>query len=215
MSKFIALLAAVFLLTVPAAAKTLKPVDEAARDAGLRGMIQTLLKACDDKDFKPFEAALSPDAIASFGGDSGVQGFKEAYGIDDPNTTFYADFKATLLLGGAFMDDESFAAPYIYAQWPEDLDSFAWVVAIGDKTMIYLRPGEKPRAVADVTHQFLEVIEDAPQSADAAPEGWVHVKAGKTGGYVKSAEVRSPLDYRAVFQKTANRWWLGAFVAGD
>ena len=212
MTRLLAFLAALFLIAAPAAAKTLKPVNESAKDPALAEMIATLLKACDDKDFKPFEAALSPDAIAGFGGETGVQGFKDVYGIDDPNTTFYADFKAALLAGGAFMDETTYAAPYTYALWPEDLDSFAWVVATGDKTMLYAAPKDGAKTLADVTHQYLEIVEEDP---GVTPEGWAHVKSGMKSGYVKQGEYASPIGPRAVFQKTTNRWWLGAFVAGD
>lgn len=193
----------------------LEPVNDAAKDPALAQMIATLLKACDEKDFKPFEAAMSPDAIASFGGDSGPKGFRDVYGVDDPNSPFWSEFKAALTLGGAFMEDGLFAAPYVYANWPEDLDSFTYVAAIGDKTELYAKPKAGAKVVADVTHQILELIETDPEDPNAAPEGWIHVKAGKKTGFVKAAETRSPVAYRAVFQKTENRWWLGAFVGGD
>lgn len=216
MLKLVAALAACFVLSAPAAARTLEPVDESAKDPQLAALIATLVKACDEKDFAPFEAALSPDAIASFGGDAGPQGFKDAYGLPDPNSPFWAEFKAAVTMGGVFMDETTYGAPYAYAAWPEDLDSFEYVVAIGPKTALYDKPADGAKEIADVTHMFLEVIQKEP---DTTPEGWVHVKpAGTKGakaGYVKYAEIRSPLNYRAVFQKTENRWWLGAFVAGD
>ncbi len=195
--------------------RTLAPVDQSANDPQLVELIAVLVKACDEKDFKPFEAAISPDAIAGFDGSEGVAGFKAAYGIDDPNTTFYADFKAAVTLGGAYLDETTYGAPYVYAAWPEDIDSFEFTAAIGEKTQLYAKPSEDSRVLADVTHQLLQVIEEAPDASGAAPDGWIHVTANERHGYVKRSETRSPLDYRAVFQKTANRWWLGAFVAGD
>jgi hypothetical protein len=213
----IACLAFAMLLT-PALAATpqkLAPVNDAAQDPLLAEMIATLLKACDEKDFKPFETAISPDAIASFGGDYGPKGFRDVYGIDDPDSLFWAEFKAALMLGGAFMEDGLFAAPYVYANWPEDLDSFSYVAAVGDKTALYAKPQDGAKVIGDVTHRILELIETDPEDPGAAPEGWIHVKAGKKTGFVKAAETRSPVAYRAVFQKTENRWWLGAFVGGD
>ncbi|MCC6918995.1 MAG: hypothetical protein IT548_07305 [Alphaproteobacteria bacterium] len=200
---------------VAASPAKILPVDEAAKDPALAELIAKLLKACDEKDFKPFAEALSPDAIASFGGDAGPKGFRDVYGIGDPDSPFWPEFKAALTLGGAFMEEGLFAAPYTYANWPEDLDSFTYVVAIGAKTDLYVQPKDGAKIVADVTYRILELVETDPEGPNAAPEGWIHVKAGKQDGYVKTAETRSPVDYRAVFQKTANRWWLGAFVGGD
>ena len=210
-------LAACLLMLVPptVSARTLKPADEAARDPQLAALIETLVRAADAKDFAPFELAISPNAIASFDGEPGPTGFRIAYAIDDPNSPFWADFKAAVSLGGAFMGEGEFAAPYVYANMPEDLDSFAHIVAVGPKTSLYAKPQDGAKIVADVTHQILELLDTDPEAATVPPPGWIRVRAKGKQGFVKTIETRSPLDYRAVFQKTANRWWLGAFVAGD
>jgi hypothetical protein len=44
----------------------------------------------------------------------------------------------------------------------------------------------------------------------------VRVKlAGGQQGYIASAYVRSPLDYRIVFEKRQGRWLITTLVAGD
>lgn len=220
MLKFAAAFAAFVLLTAGAPARTIEPVDESAKDPELAALIATLVKAADEKNFKPFEDAISPNAMASFGGDEGVEGFKNAYGLPDPNSPFWAEFKEAVALGGTITSDGEtkttyYATPYTYANWPEDIDSFSNTVAIGPKTMLYAKPEDGAKTLGDVTHQILELVEEAPEAKGAAPEGWVHVKfEGKTG-YVKAAEQRSSIDYRLILQKTENRWWIGAFVAGD
>ena len=216
MWKLAALLAVLLFAVAPpvsAAPRTLEPVDELAKDPELAKLIATLLKACDDKDFKAFEAAMSPDALASFGGDAGPAGFRTVYGIDDPDSPFWDDFRAALLQGGAFIEDGLYAAPYVYAKWPEDIDSFEYVVATGDKTTLYAKPDASSKALADVTHQFLRLPGD--DSGANGPEGWMAVTADGVAGFVKIAETASPVGHRAIFQKTVNRWWLGAFVSGD
>lgn len=202
---------ALLMAFAPASAKTFEPVNEAGKDPELAALIATLVKACDEKDFKPFEAAMSPNAIASFGGDEGVEGFKREHDIDNPDTPFWAEFKTALLLGGAFMEDGLYGAPYVYANWPEDLDGYEYIVAVGDSTKLFSKPGADGVVVADVTHQFLQIV-DGPTPP---PQGWLIVKANGKQGFVKAHQARSPNDYRAVFQKTTNRWWIGAFVGGD
>lgn len=211
-------LTALALLAVPAYAVTLDPADEAAQDPQLAELIQTLIKACDAKDFKPFEAALTPDAIAGFGGEGGgAAGFRKAYKIDDPKTTFFSDFKAALTMGGAFIDPNTFGSPYIYAKWPDAVDAFTHVAAIGENVIMYDKPTVMGGGIADVSHMILELIPDAPDSKTPTPDTWVHVKSddAQASGYVRKDKTRSSVDYRAIFQKTQNRWWLGAFVKGD
>jgi hypothetical protein len=38
---------------------------------------------------------------------------------------------------------------------------------------------------------------------------------GGKKGFVKAEFVRSPIDYRAIFEKKGRNWKLTAFVAGD
>jgi hypothetical protein len=100
---------------------------------------------------------------------------------------------------------------------PDSLDPFETVVAVAKDAKLYADPSETSKVVRDVTNAILRVSLDA----DPAPAGWMRADAVDTNGrivasgFVREADVRSPIDYRAVFQKTQNRWWLGAFVAGD
>ena len=213
----LAALTALALLASPAWAVTLDAVEEAAQDPKLAELIQTLIKACDAKDFKPFEAAMTPDAIASFGGENGPAGFRKTFKIDDPNTTFFSDFKTALTLGGAFIDANTYGSPYVYAKWPEAVDAFANVAAIGENVIMYDKPTVMGGGIADVSHMVLELIPDAPDGKTPTPAGWVHVKSDdvQVSGYVRKDKTRSSVDYRAIFQKTENRWWLSAFASGD
>lgn len=205
------------LFTAPAAAEPMlvKPADAAKDDPELAALFDTLLKAAAAKDFAPFEAAMTKDAVASFGGDEGPEGFKRAYGIGEPDSPFWAEFTGAVELGAIFVEPELVYAPYIAGGLPEAADPYLSIVAIGPKTELYKEPSEGAAVVADVTHQVLEQIDIEPEDLAKTPEGWVHVKADAGAGYVKAAETRSALDYRAVFQKIDGKWRLTAFVAGD
>ena len=49
-----------------------------------------------------------------------------------------------------------------------------------------------------------------------APEGWLSVRlTDGRSGYVRSAEARSAIDYRARFIRVEGRWVMAAFIAGD
>ena len=76
-----ALLAAVLALPVAAAPVVIAPPESGKADAALNAVVNTLVTAAEAQDFAPFEAVLTPEATASFGGDYGPEGFKRAYGI--------------------------------------------------------------------------------------------------------------------------------------
>ena len=198
-----------------AAPHIIAPSDAGKADAALNAVIETLVKAAEAQDFAAFEAVMTPESTASFGGDEGPEGFKRAYGIGEPESPFWTAFLEAARLGGAFLQDDLYTLPYTAGHLPETADPYLSVIAIGDKTLLYAEPKEGAAVVADVTHQILEQIDIEPADLEKTGPDFVHVKADAGTGYVKIGEVRSPLDYRAVFQKIDGVWKLVAFVAGD
>lgn len=213
----LAALALSLALAAPAVAAPviIAPVDASRNDPQLAGMLRVLVAAAEARDFSPFEKVLSPQAVANYGGDEGVDGFKRGYHIEDPNSPFWDAFAEAVKLGGVFLQDDLYTTPYTSGDLPESADPYLTLVAIGPKTLLYGAPSDSAPVVADVTHQLLEQADIEADDLARTPEGWVRVKADAGEGYVKQAEVRSPLDYRAVFQKTGEGWKLIAFVAGD
>ncbi len=211
----IAAIAFTFAGVAFAAPLVVQPADAAKDDPRLAALFDTLLKAAAAKDFAPFEAAMTADATANFGGDEGPEGFRRAYGIGEPESHFWAEFIEAVELGAQQIEPGLVYAPYLAGGLPDEADPYLSVVAVGAKTELYKEPKEGAAVVADVTHQVLEQIDIEPEDLAKTPEGWVHVKADAGTGYVKEAETRSPLDYRAVFQMVDGEWRLAAFVAGD
>ena len=210
-----ALLAAVLALPVAAAPVVIAPPESGKADAALNAVVNTLVTAAEAQDFAPFEAVLTPEATASFGGDYGPEGFKRAYGIGEAGSPFWPEFLKAARLGGVFLEDDLYTLPYTAGDLPETADPYLSVIAIGDKTLLYAEPTEGAAVIADVTHQLLEQIDIEPADLERTGPDYVHVKADAGTGYVKISEVRSPIDYRAVFQKIDGAWKLVAFVAGD
>jgi hypothetical protein len=55
-----------------------------------------------------------------------------------------------------------------------------------------------------------------PKSGRSEYPGWRHVRTlGGLNGYVKQEFVRSPIDYRAGFEKKRGVWKMIAFIEGD
>ena len=116
--------------------------------------------------------------------------------------------------GGAFRgegEDRSFWAPYVYASWPEDVDAFEHVAATGSSVVVRDRPGPEAAEVARVDYEILELVRREEES-----EEWVRVRTqAGVEGWVASAEVRSPIGYRAGFNRNDGTWRMTALVAGD
>lgn len=213
-----ALVLAVVLATPVAAAvpERMEPVDQLAENAELAALVATLLKACDEKDFRPFEAALAPDLIVSYAGFEGIEGLREIFRLDEPDTAFWNEFRTAVQLGGVFQGPDRFTTPYVSALWPEtEDDGSQHIVAVGPRTSLYDRPADDAKIIADVTQRVLMRDEDRTAEPFGPPDGWSRVRDGDSVGYVRWSESRSPIDYRVVFERLDGRWLITAFVAGN
>lgn len=216
MWKALAIAAMLVASSTAAVPERMEPVDQRAGDADLAAVVATLLKACDEQDFKPFEAVLLPDLIVSYAGFEGVSGLREIHRLDEPDSGFWNEFRTAILLGGVFVGADRFEAPYVSALWPEaEDDGSHHIVAVGGRTFLYERPADGASVIGDVTHLVLERDEDRTAEPFGPPGGWSRVRHGERVGYVKWSESRSPIDYRVVFETIDGRWRITQFVAGN
>ncbi|HWM91224.1 MAG TPA: SH3 domain-containing protein [Thermoanaerobaculia bacterium] len=207
------LLAALLLLQVTVAAAQvgkLLPTDEAVRDPALFAFRAQLQAAVARHDSEAVLAAVHPNIKNSFGGDDGIDAFKRIWKLPGHDSPLWDELGTVLALGGAFHDSDTFAAPYVYQRWPERFDSFEHVAVLGTGVRVRSEPGLNGRILTSLSFDVVRL--DGP----AGDSGWTRVKLRDSRtGYISSRYVRSPVDYRALFEKADGRWRLAFFVAGD
>jgi hypothetical protein len=186
----------------------LRPVDQAVTRADFFTFRARLQAAIARRDEAAVIAASDPAIRTSFGDDDGIATLRAK--LRDPLDTVWADLAAALALGGAFQSPDSFAAPYVFAAWPERFDSFECGAVIGDRVRVRASAKPDSAVIATVSYDVVQVLPDQ-QDAAATP---VRLPSG-VRGFVASQFVRRPIDYRAIFHKTNGQWRLSAFVAGD
>jgi len=180
------------------------PSDAGASDPSFAQFRKELRAAIEQKNQAELLKHIAPDVRTSFGGGGGLAAFKT-------KSDLWPALRTILDLGGNFTgegDAKSFWAPYVYANWPESIDAFENVAAL--RAGVVLRAASSPDAaqVATVDWEILKVI-----SRNGA---WMNVKtSGGVEGWVSSADVYSPIGYRAGFSKRGGEWKLEALVAGD
>ena len=186
----------------------LLPVDQAATQPDFFTFRARLQAAIARRDEAALIAAADPSIRTSFGDDEGLAAWRAK--LRDPQDTVWADLATALALGGTFRSPDSFVAPYVFAAWPERLDSFECGAVIGDRVRVRASSEPDSAVLATVSYQIVQLLPD--QRATAITH--VRIPGGVTG-FIATPFVRSPVDYRAIFQKTAGQWRLRAFVAGD
>jgi hypothetical protein len=209
----VALLAA-FLAQVPVAPayRVLMPVDEAGQQPAFFTFRAHLQAAVARRDVSALMSVVDPDIRTSFGDDNGRQAFEKQWKLANADSEVWDELGTILALGGSFRDETTFMAPYTYGNWPDDLDSFEHVAIVGDRVRVRAAPNEQGSTVGLLSFAIVRVA----RRGQNQPDRWTSVDLGRgRTGYVASQYVRSPVDYRAIFNRTGETWRMTALVAGD
>jgi len=187
----------------------LLPVDQAASQPDFFTFRARLQAAVARRDEAAVLAAADPGIRTSFGDDDGLATFRVK--LRDPQGDLWSDLGAALALGGRFQSPDSFAAPYVFADWPSSLDSFECAAVVGDRVRVRASADPGSAVVGSVSYEIVQVL---PAQQGSGVTTQVRLANGRSG-FIASSFVRSPVDYRAIFQKAGGQWRLRAFVAGD
>lgn len=200
------------------------PVDEGKTDASFSAFREKTLEAARRRDAKYILSIVEPNIKNTFGDSNGIEEFKKMWKLTSPQSEFWKEFVTVLANGGAFWKrpgapkKQIFQAPYTFTEFPADLDSFEYQSIFGSSVNLRSKPEPGAPVVAALSYNVVKV--DFENSVkDETREGkylWMKVETlGGKKGFVNAGYVRSPVDYRAVFEKRNGRWKLVTFIAGD
>lgn len=219
---FLMIAVATVAMSISAQERYLKPVDEASQDPSFLAFRAKLIAAVDRKDAAYIYSIVDPKIRNGFGDRDTIAWFKRDWKLENKNSKFWKTFAAVIKNGGAFWGEgvikmNTFAAPFTYSNWPEDLDSFEYFVIFGTDVNLRDEPSSTGKVVAKLSHNIVKVEQETlPKSGRSEYPGWRKVKTlGGVEGFVKDEFVRSSVDYRAGFEKKRGKWMMTFFLAGD
>jgi hypothetical protein len=194
----------------------LYPVDEAVRDPSFFVFRARLLRAVHERDESFLLSILAPEIKSSFGGEEGIEDFKTYWGLDRPDTEVWQVLLSVLILGGSFQGDSYFVAPYVNSRFPGDLNGYEHGVIVEEMVPVRREPTAASESLAVLSFDIVRVTDWTPVPGGECGQQWIPVElGGGTQGFVLSGQIRSPIDYRAMFEKTGEKWILTILVAGD
>ena len=207
----------VLLLSGPAWADGLKllPVDQAERDPAFQAFRDALLEAVRQRDLASVVAAADPEIKLSFGGSYGRETFRDWLIADDDGGggSYWAELEQALALGGVFDGADHFCTPYTSCYEPEacpGCDPFETLIAVSDRAPVYDTPIAEGEPVAYLSYDVVTLVDHH----DHYP--WFKVQLPDSGtGFVTGPQVRSPVGYRAYFERRDGAWQMTIFIAGD
>lgn len=196
------------------AVATLMPVDEGRRHPDFAAFRDALMASVRHRDTAAVLAALDPDIKWSFGDDHGLAAFRARWLAADAPEDLFEELGEVLALGGTFASDTQFIAPYTFSRWQGEMDAYSHVVVTAADAPLRAAPLEDAEVLAAVGHAIFRL--DANHRLAEALEDWAVVDRGTgTPGFIARRFTRSPLDYRAFFERRGGVWRMTLFIAGD
>ncbi len=200
---------AALALAVPTAPSRLPPIEQCGADPSFVQFRAKLDDAIARKDEAALLGLIADDVMVDLGGGNDKKVFAATWGFGQAQPSNLWDELGEALRLGCAPAAEALVSPSLIVQFPDDLDAFETLVALPG-TKLRAKPDDAAPVVATLDWHVLTVVE----SVDVAPWSGVRLADGRKG-YVRGDQVRSPIDYRASFEKRKGKWLMTAFVAGD
>jgi hypothetical protein len=123
--------------------------------------------------------------------------------------------------GGAFTTDgrsKMFTAPYIFSNFPNDLDGFEHGAIVGKNVKLLATPFASAPSVAALNYNIVKIDYENSIKDKKIQDKIVWAKVETIGGkkgFVPGHLVRMSIDYRAGFEKKRGEWKMIFLLAGD
>jgi hypothetical protein len=207
--KAVVLALAALALAASATPTRLPPVEQCDADPSFVQFRAELLSVIGRKDEKALMGLVADDVLVDFGGGNDKKAFAATWGFGRAQPSNLWEKLGEALRLGCAPAAEALVSPSLIAQFPDDLDGYETLVALPG-TQLRTKPDDAAASVAVLDWDVLTVVDPV----DLAPWSGVRLADGRKG-FVRGDQVRSPIDYRAIFEKRGGKWLLTAFVAGD
>jgi hypothetical protein len=200
-------------------AHRLRPSDEGQQDPSFHVFRQKLLGAISRKDARFLLSIVDPNIQISFGGEEGIQAFRELWKPEDVNSEVWNTLAQLLRLGGSFGESKNeFWAPYVFSRFADDCGGFDFSAIIAKDVRVRTEPNDKAPMITSLSYDIVLNVSgtDSPEPKNKADPAWVRIRLpdGREG-FVSAQFIRSPTNYRAGFKKTGGKWLLTHLIAGD
>ncbi len=192
------------------------PIDTCRKTGSFPEFRQRFETAVAERDFALLEPLIDYDLETDFGGGGGMKTFADHWrGTSWKTSKLWDELDAIIALGcGGNQGGGYYAMPRMFVVDLGGVDPFGARVALGEAVPLRAKPSEGADIIA-LLDWALVTASDSQKAVDEQPR-WTEVTAADgTKGFVKSDQLRSPIDYRAVFQPRKNGWKMTAFIAGD
>jgi hypothetical protein len=186
------------------------PRDECARLPGATAFRAALARAAKRRDVEALVALASPNVELDFGGGAGREELRRQLRGAEGRERWQA-LDRMLPLGCAAQRG-NLVLPWFFAQEIGDLEPYDTLLVTGARVPLRSRPSATAPVLLSLTWQLTELV---PPDDGRGPYRHVRLPGTRISGYVATAKLRSPVDYRLIAGRSGGRWRIDAFIAGD
>ncbi|MCI5157153.1 MAG: SH3 domain-containing protein [Candidatus Electrothrix sp. AUS1_2] len=193
----------------------LPPVNESIKDDELFLFIKQLRSAVQERNANKLQRMMSDDIKLTFG-PTFKKTPEEILELKNPKSHIWNELDAVLRLGGAFIG-KSYCIPYTYASFPPELDPYAYQVIIKPSVVARISPDRNAEKVALLDFAIVRTDSGASTMITGTKsDRWVKIYLNNNQeAYVLENTLRSPIDYRACFERREKGWVMTHLISGD
>ena len=201
-------------------ARKLPPVDEGSSDASwvqFRAWLQDVLQRADRK---ALTGIIDPNVLNVLEAPRGLAAFRKLWDLDGTDLKFIRDLSNMLQLGSAWYQPKGGArmlcAPFVPIKWPlDDVDPYSNGVITIKEALVKDGPSQGAHTLGRLAHDIVGVRDwEVADRDDQLQQRWVRIRYGTQDGFVPEEHIRSAIEYRACFGKSAAGWRLMEYVLG-
>jgi hypothetical protein len=204
----------------------LKFWDDGPQDASFVKFRNKLKATIASKNASALFEILASDIKIDFGGFGGGPEFHKMWKPYDKDSKVWAALSLVIEQGGNFDSPVQFSAPYVFSAFPSDVDVEDKLVVTNEDAVLREQPKADAKIVRKLDRDILTLVSLVDRGSvtagsyiaqhEAHADTWYAVKDAKgQQGFVPARDVRSPIDYRAYFEKHKGKWVMTMFLAGD
>ena len=208
--------------TAPAALRKMLPVDEGAADTSWVQFRSALLEQLQRRDRSALLNIIDPNVMNPLEAPRGIATFRKLWDIGGKDHQLLDDLRAALQQGSAWYQPKKSArllcAPYVSIKWPlQAVDPYHSGAITVKEALVKSEPSHASATLGTLSYDIIRVRDwEVGDKDEQLQQRWVKIRRGERDrdGYVPAEHIRSAIEYRACFAKTAAGWRLAEYVVG-
>ena len=219
-------------LALPAAAQALKPAaavqrkmlpaDEGATDASWVQFRSALLEQLQGRDRRGLLNIIDPNILNPLEAPRGIATFRKLWDVGGKDHQLVDELRAALQQGSAWYQPKKsprlLCAPYVPIKWPlNDVDPYNSGAIMVKDALVKSEPSHAAATLGTLSYDITRVRDwEVADKDEKLQQRWVKIRNRDSDrdGYVPAEHIRSAIEYRACFAKTAAGWRLAEYVIG-